>query len=159
MKYLYNFAYGIQVRPTRLLGYETLFLDDSIPDHPLSSFTSYINPDTCFIPAFRLQWIERIHQAGGKLATLVHPTAYIFPTVVVECGCVILLHSIINTNVVVEKGCIVNLGAIVDHDCVIEEGVHLCVGAIVKGENRVERLSKIEAEEVVQAKQWPVDKK
>ena len=48
------------------------------------------------------------------------------------------------------KGCIINLGAIVDHGCILEEGVHICLGAIVKGENRIEKCSKIEAGEVVE---------
>ena len=54
------------------------------------------------------------------------------------------------------KRCILNLGAIVDHGCIIEEGVHICLGAIVKGENRVEKCSKIEAGEVVERGQRPL---
>lgn len=142
------------------LGYECVFLDDSIPDHPLPSFTNYISLDTYFIPAFgnntfRLEWIEKIHQVGGKLATLIHPTAYISPAATINLGTVILPHAIINTDTIIEKGCIINLGAIIDHGCVIEEGCHICLGAIVKGENRVERLTKIEAGEVIEARRWP----
>ena len=55
-----------------------------------------------------------------------------------------------NTDAVVGKGCIISLGAIVDHGCILEEGVHICPGAIVKGENRIEKWSKIEAGEVVE---------
>lgn len=146
------------------LGYDCVFLDDAIPDHPLSSFIDYINPDTYFIPAFgnntfRLEWLDRITQVGGTLVTLIHPTAYISPTAKVGEGCVILPHAIINTDVVVEKGCILNCGCMVDHGCIIEEGCHICLGAIVKGENRVERLTKIEAGEVIEARKWPVEKK
>ena len=65
-------------------------------------------------------------------------------------GTVILPHAIINTDVVINRGCIINLGAIVDHGCILEEGVHICLGAIVKGENRIEKYSKIEAGEVVE---------
>ncbi|MDD3417449.1 MAG: hypothetical protein PHY47_26240 [Lachnospiraceae bacterium] len=161
------------------LGYEINFLDDSIPEHPLLSFTYFIasttNPTHAntspeevekdegveFIPAFgnnafRLEWIERIVAAGGQLATLIHPTAYISPTATVAPGTVILPHAIINTDTVIERGCIINLGAIVDHGCIIEEGVHICVGAIVKGENRIERLTKIEAGEVIEPRRWPI---
>jgi UDP-N-acetylbacillosamine N-acetyltransferase len=41
---------------------------------------------------------------------------------------------------------------------VIEQGCHICLGAIVKGENRIAALSKIEAGEVVQLRQCPVNK-
>lgn len=136
-------------------GYSTIILDDSNPAHPLSSFSSYISGDTEFIPAFgnndfRMEWINRIEESSGQLATLIHPTAYVSPTATINPGTVILPHAIINTDVVVGKGCIINLGAIVDHGCILEEGVHIAPGAIVKGENRIEKYSKIEAGEVVE---------
>lgn len=137
------------------LGYSTIVLDDADPTRPLSTFQSYINPTTSFIPAFgnnvfRLEWINRIEESGGQLATLIHPTAYVSPTATISPGTVILPHAIVNTDVVVGKGCIINLGAIVDHGCILEEGVHICLGAIVKGENQIEKCSKIEAGEVVE---------
>ena len=136
------------------LGYSTIILDDD-PAHPLSTFPSFIDEHTYFIPAFGnngfwIEWINRIEENGGQPATLIHPTAYVSPTVTINPGTVILPHAIINTDVVVSKGCIINLRAIVDHGCVLEEGVHLASGAIVKGENRIEQLSKIEAGEVVE---------
>ena len=143
------------------LGYTTIVLDDANPAHPLSSFQSYINQSTYFIPAFgnnafRMEWVNRIDENGGQLATLIHPTAYVSPTAVINPGTVILPHAIVNTDVVVGKGCIINLGAIVDHGCILEEGVHIAPGAIVKGENRVEKCSKIEAGEVVERGQYPL---
>lgn len=145
------------------LGYSCVFLDDAIPDHPLSSFTEYIGDEVEFIPAFgnnqfRLEWIDKLSFHGATLATLIHPTAYISPTASIAEGTVILPKALINTDVVIERGCILNCGCIIDHGCVIEEGVHICLGAIVKGENRVESLSKIAAGEVVQARTWPVNK-
>ena len=137
------------------LGYSTIVLDDADSDYPLSSFQSYIDSSTLFIPAFgnnafRMEWCDRITQAGAQLATLIHPTAYVSPTASIAPGTVILPHAIANTDVVIDRGCIINLGAIVDHGCILEEGVHIAPGAIVKGENRIERLSKIEAGEVVE---------
>lgn len=143
------------------LGYSTIVLDDADPANPLSSFQSYINPTTSFIPAFgnnafRMEWINRIEESGGQLATLIHPTAYVSSTATINPGCVILPHAIVNTDVVVGKGCIINLGAIVDHGCILEEGVHICLGTIVKGENRIEKCSKVEAGEVVERGQYPL---
>ena len=144
------------------LGYSPIIvLDDADSDHPLSAFSSYIDENTSFIPAFgnnafRMEWINKIEENGGQLVTLIHPTAYVSPTAIINQGTVILPHAIINTDVVVGKGCIINLGAIVDHGCILEEGVHICLGAIVKGENRIKRLSKIEAGEVVERGQYPL---
>lgn len=155
-------GYGRTVKDiAEQLGYSTIVLDDADPIHPISTFSSYIDGHTSFIPAFgnnafRMEWINRIEESGGKLATLIHPTAYISPTATINPGTVVLPHAIINTDVVVGKGCILNLGAIVDHGCILEEGVHVCLGAIVKGENRIEKCSKIEAGEVVERGQYPL---
>ena len=138
------------------LGYDILaVLDDKDEQHPLNSFSSYIDPSTSFIPAFgnnkfRMEWIDKLQSAGAALATLIHPTAYVSPTASIAPGTVILPHAIVNTDVVINRGCIINLGAIVDHGCILEEGVHIAPGAIVKGENRIEKCSKIEAGEVVE---------
>ena len=137
------------------LGYSITVLDDSDNVHPLDSFSHYISDDTQFIPAFgnnefRLEWLERIEKAGGKPATLVHPSAYISPRAHISEGCVILPGAIINTGTRIGKGCIINLGAIVDHDVIIEDGVHLCVRCIIKGENRISRCEKIEAGEIIE---------
>ena len=149
-------GYGRTVKDVaERLGYTTIVLDDADPAHPLSSFQSYIDSSTSFIPAFgnnafRVEWINRIEESGGQLATLIHPTAYVSSTAAVSPGTVILPHAIINTDVVINRGSIINLGAIVDHGCILEEGVHICLDAIVKGENRIEKCSKIEAGEVVE---------
>lgn len=149
-------GYGRTVKDTaEQLGYTTIFLDDADQAHTLSTFTSYISDDTTFIPAFgnnafRMEWINRIEESGGQLVTLIHPTAYVSPTASIAPGTVILPHAVVNTDVVINRGCIINLGAIVDHGCILEEGVHICLGAIVKGENRIEKCSKIEAGEVVE---------
>ena len=127
----------------------------------LDTFQSYITPDTEFIPAFgnnhfRLDWINKLQNAGATLATIIHPTAYVSPCATIYSGTVILPKAIVNTDVVIERGCIVNIGAIIDHGTVLEEGVHLAPGAIVKGENRIKSCTKVESGEVVQARQWPL---
>lgn len=155
-------GYGLTVADiAHQLGYSTIVLDDAVPAHPLSTFSSYIDENTSFIPAFgnnafRMEWINRIEVSGGKVATLIHHAAYVSPTATIKSGTVILPHAIVNTDVVVGKGCIINLWAIVDHGCILEEGVHICLGAIVKGENRIEKCSKIEAGEVVERGQYPL---
>lgn len=144
------------------LGYDiTAMLDDKDSYNPLSSFTDYISLDTFFIPAFgnnefRLSWIEKLQSSGAKLATLIHPTAYVSPRATIHPGTVVLPKAIVNTDVVIKRGCIVNIGAIIDHGTVLEKGVHLAPGAIVKGENRIKPCTKVESGEVVQARQWPL---
>lgn len=144
------------------LGYEIIaMLDDKDKQNPLASFTRFTCDNIYFIPAFgnnefRLEWVEKLQAAGFRLATLIHPSAYVSPKARINEGCVVLPKAVINTGVEIRKACIINLGAIVDHGSIVEEGCHICIGAIVKGENCVPRLTKIEAGEVIQARYWPV---
>lgn len=143
------------------LGYSTQFLDDSIPDHPLSSFVDFIGVGVEFVSAFgnnefRLQWCDRIIRSGGQLATLIHPTAYVSPKARIGEGVVVLPHAIVNTGTIVNKGCIINAGAIIDHDCVIEDGVHICLGAIVKADNHIPKCMKVEAGNVIKNRTYPL---
>lgn len=133
------------------LGYDVIVLDDN-SDKKCDTFKEYNCP---VIPAFgnnefRLEWCKKILDAGGELATLIHPHAYVSPKATVERGTVILPGAIVNTGTKVGMGAIVNLGAMIDHDCIIEEGCHICVGAIEKGENRIPRCTKIEAGHIVE---------
>lgn len=155
-------GYGHTVADVAIqLGYDCVFLDDSIPNHQLSCYRNYIDDNTEFIPAFgnnsfRLNWIDKLQSANAKIAILIHPSSYISPKAVIKEGTVILPKAVVNTDSVVDKGCIINLGAIVDHGCIIEAGCHICLGAIVKGENRIKRLTKIEAGEVIEARKYKI---
>lgn len=139
------------------LGYETAFLDDN-SDKAIdccANFGKYIDPDICFYPAFgnnegRIAWLDRLKAVGCRIATLIHPTAYVSPKTVILEGTTVLPGAIVNTGCKVECGCIINCGAIIDHGCVLEEGVHVCLGAVVKGDNHLPRCMKVEAGQVIQ---------
>lgn len=144
--------------------YESIsFLDDnSTSNNVIGKCSDYSKYKDSFIyPAFgnnklRLEWIEKLLSENFFVPTIIHSTAYISPKATVDVGCVILPNAVINTSCKIKKACIVNCGAIIDHGCIIEEGVHVCLGAIVKAENKIEKLSKIEAGEVIQARTFPV---
>ena len=144
---------------------EIRFLDDMSEAEDVigkcADFSAHADENTVFYPAFgnnegRVNWLNRLKEAGCKIAVIVHPSAYVSPAARLEQGNVILPKAVINTGCVVKAGCIVNCGAIVDHGCVLEEGVHVCLGAIIKAENRIPRCMKIEAGEVVQNRHYPV---
>ena len=128
---------------------------------PLAAFSELISEGTEFFVAFgnnalRLEWLKRIEEAGGKLATLVHPMAYVSPEASVEPGSIVMPMAVVNTSVRVERGGIINCGCIIDHGCIIEEGCHICLGAIVKAENRIPALTKVEASEIIANRTFPV---
>ena len=144
---------------------EIRFLDDNSQTADIigkcADFASFADEQTAFYPAFgnnegRVSWLNRLVEAGCKVATIIHPSAYVSPTVCIEQGNVVLPKAVINTGCMVKAGCIINCGAIVDHGCVLEDGVHVCLGAIVKAENRIPRCMKIEAGEIIANRTYPV---
>lgn len=127
---------------------------------PLASFTEHISEATEFFVAFgdnalRLEWLKRLENAGGQLAILVHPTAYVSPEATLQQGSIAMPMAIVNTAVHVGRGCIINCGCIIDHNCIIEEGCHICLGAIIKAENRILAKSKVETGELIANRTCP----
>lgn len=126
-----------------------------------SDFVNYIDENTEFYPAFgdnkvRLEWEQKIEQAGGKLASIIHPTAYIADSVIIKEGTVVLPYAIINTGCIIGKACIINVGAIVEHGCVINDACHINSGAIVMAENCVPKYTKVDSGEVIGVRKWNV---
>lgn len=115
-----------------------------------SDFFDFIDDNVEFYPAIgdnkaRLDFENRIEQSGGKLAKIIHPTAYVANNAEIADGTVVLANATVNVGTVIKKGCIINMGAIVDHGATINEGVHIDCGAVVGGRKTVESLTKIEA--------------
>ena len=92
---------------------------------------------------------EELEQKDFRIATLVHPTAYVSPSAAIDTGTIIEPKAIVNTKSVIGKGCIISVGALGDHDTVIGDFAHVNAGAICKGGAKVEPGTKIEAGEVV----------
>lgn len=144
---------------------EVCFLDDGKTGPDIlghcGDFARFEDGETEMYPAFgnnsgRLAWLDKLASAGIPVPTLVHPTAYVSPTVKLGEGVMVLPKALINTGCEIKRGCIINCGCIVDHGCVLEEGVHVCLGAIIKAENRIPAADKVEAGEVVQNRTYPL---
>lgn len=78
---------------------------------------------------------------GGKLATLIHPLAFVSPRAHLEGGTVICAGAIIQPYVSIGMGCIINTAATVDHHCKLADGVHLSPGVHLSGNVRIGTMS------------------
>ena len=131
------------------------FLDDGGSPDALGKCEDFAKFDGEFYPAFgnnalRLDWLTRLSAIGKKVATIVHPTAYVSPTAVLGRGVTVLPHAAVGSFTKVLDGCIINMRATVDHNCTIGAGCHICLGAIVKADNHLPDGIKIEAGQVVE---------
>lgn len=82
-------------------------------------------------PVIRRNIQESLEQE--RLATLIHPKAFIAEDVVIGRGTVVMAGTVINPGSTIGRGCIVNTCASVDHDCRLGNYVHIAVGAHVAG--------------------------
>jgi sugar O-acyltransferase (sialic acid O-acetyltransferase NeuD family) len=73
-----------------------------------------------------------------KPVTLMHPTAYVDPSVLLGNGCQVLAGAIINPEVKIGRQCIINTKASVDHECILEDGVELAPGSTLCGSIHIE---------------------
>ena len=87
-------------------------------------------PDMPVLPAIgsvrRRALVERLVAEGRSLATLVHPSAVIARTAILEPGCVVFPGVVIAARTRVATGTIVNRGALIGHHTTI--GAHSFIG-------------------------------
>ena len=144
--------------------YEDIIVLDDDPSNGVDKCANYLNycdDDTEVYVAFgnnemRMKYIGEIMGKGIELARIIHPSAYVSPSAKIESGSIIFPLTIINTDVIIRTGCIINCGAIIDHGCIIEDGVHIGPGAVVKAENRVPKCYKLDANEVISIRTFPM---
>lgn len=97
----------------------------------------------------RLRMIELIGLQGFNMPILIHPTAFVSPSALIQKGTVVEAMAMINTNARIGMGCIIDMGAIVDHDSVIADGCHIDCGAIVKAHCQIKSSVKVHSGHVI----------
>lgn len=133
------------------------FLDDKQGNDVLGTLSQYEEFKGEFTHAYaalgknqlRVQWLEKLKDAGYTLAQIIHPRGYISPSAKLGNGICVLANATVSANAVLHDGVIVNINSALDHDSVLFEGVHLAPGSVVKAGCTVERFAKIESGEVV----------
>ena len=84
-------------------------------------------------PDLRVKLHKMIEQAGGKLATIVAPTAHVSKYSGVGAGTVVMHQAVINADAKIGKGCIINTFANIEHDAVVGDFCHISTGAMING--------------------------
>ena len=121
---------------------------DLIESHPvlgrISDISKFIEKDYYFINTIlridgqkeRLSMFENLKIPDNRLATFIHPMAYVAPNVILSPGTVIMPQVSVSSGTKFGKSCIVMVGATVGHDNNIGDYTHIaaqaCVGAYIK---------------------------
>lgn len=98
---------------------------------------------------FRGELLNRLEQEGFEIPVLIHPSAYISKSSIIEKGTIIEPNAVVNANSKIGRGCIISVGSIVDHDVILEYCVHVNAGVICKAGSVVTKEIKLEAGQVV----------
>lgn len=153
-------GFGQMAKETALeLGYEqVVFLDDAaVGEDVIGRCCDYILHHEEYpvaVAAFgnnktRLYWTDKLLAAGYQVPAMVHPSAVVSPSAVLESGCFVMQRAVVNTHTRIERAALINSGAVVDHDSVVCAGAHVGLGSIVKANCTIESGRKVEAGEVI----------
>lgn len=151
------------------------FLDDTKPagtrhgGHPVLGPTDApLDPAALYVialgnPAARRALAEKLEAKGARLATLIHPTAYIAASATFGDGCIFAPFSFVGPEVKIGKNCLLNIYASAGHECMIgdhcalapyagthassflEEAVFLAAHAVVTNGVRIGANAKLAA--------------
>lgn len=153
-------GFGQMVRETALLlGYsKVVFLDDADKgEDVVGMLCDYVLKHEEYpvaVAAFgnnktRLYWTDRLLDEGFEVPAIVHPSAVVSPSAVLESGCFVMQRAVVNTKARIGRAALINSGAIVDHNSVIGAGAHVGLGSVVKSNCMLEDGKKVEAGEVI----------
>ncbi len=81
----------------------------------------------------RVEVFRRLAQAGFAFPNLIHPTAFVEPSVKLDSGVQVFPHAYVGSDSTVGFGCIVNTAAVVSHDCTLSSYVNVAPGALLAG--------------------------
>lgn len=81
----------------------------------------------------RVALYNRVRAAGGRLASVISPQAYVSPRATVGSGTVVMHRAVVNCGAVVGDNVIVNSMALIEHDAQIGNHCHISTAALVNG--------------------------
>jgi sugar O-acyltransferase (sialic acid O-acetyltransferase NeuD family) len=116
-----------------LMGYQIIGSDQDIKTH--------VNVENLFLITIgcigdftkRIQMFEMVTSLGGKLATIIAPTAYVSKSAKMGEGTIVMHQAFINTSTVIGYNCIINTKALIEHDATIGNHCHISTGSVVNG--------------------------
>jgi len=126
----------------RAVGYsEIIFLDDKSdikfdPNLPKADIVIAVGDNKV-----RKNLQNKVEDYGFNVVSLIHPSAIVSTTTIIQKGVVVMPKVVINANSTIKAGAIINTAAVIEHECVIGEFAHISPAAVLAGGVRVGELS------------------
>ena len=80
---------------------------------------------------------QKVEAAGFEIVTLIHKSAVVSESAVIEKGAVVMPNAVINVKARIKEGAIINSGAVIEHECVIGKFAHISPNVALAGNVRV----------------------
>lgn len=124
-----------------------VFLDDTkpqgfflgIPRLSFETFSKMYDKNSAEIiiaigePTVRGKLYQQAKKEGYSFATIIHPEAYVAPSVHLGEGCIVKMLSIISSNTVIGNNVYIQSNAIVGHDVVIKDNCQISSYSNISG--------------------------
>lgn len=119
-----------------VLGYKIIGTDDDMAKY-VDKAEFMITVGFVTNPSIRIKLYKKIQEVGGKLATIISPTALVSPSATIGEGTVVMHKSLICVEAKIGINCIINNMVDVDHGASIGDFTHLSAGVLIAGEAKV----------------------
>ncbi len=86
---------------------------------------------------------EQLLACGFEIITLVHPSAVISVSAIIEVGTVVMANVVVNPHAKIGRGVILNTACVIEHDNTIEDFVHISPNVALAGNVWVKELTHI----------------
>lgn len=122
---------GKEILSTKVIG-----TDDNIPAY-VDKAEFVITVGFIKNPATRIALYHRVKEAGGKLATVIAPTAYVSKYSTIGEGTVVMHRAFVNAGTIIGANCIINTFANIEHDTIIGNQCHISTGTMINGDCKI----------------------
>ena len=127
------------------IGYKKIgFLDDYVPGvlGKLTDYKKFVSEFSDAVVAadsitLRMDYIEKLRIVGYHVPTLVHPTAFVAPSVTLGEGTIVQARAAVSTGCTIGKGCIISMSANINHHTKIGDFCHIACNSTVMQNTRV----------------------
>ena len=76
---------------------------------------------------------QKVEAAGFDIVNLIHKSAVVSESAVIEKGVVVMPNAVINAKAHIKEGAIINSGAVIEHECDIGKFAHISPNAALAG--------------------------
>ncbi|TGL98088.1 acetyltransferase [Leptospira barantonii] len=134
---------------TEILGYKVIGTDRDLEKLHKDCGSAIVTVGHIKNSEPRIRIFRRLKEIGFELPVIVSPIAHVSKHSKIGNGCIIMHHTIVNSNVEIGDNCIINSKVLLEHDVKIGNHCHISTGAILNGEVSVGDASFIGSGSVV----------